>query len=168
MSRRWPLSHSPSMRREGLPRRGLNRSQVRDQWSRHGWSYQAGIAEDATAPVMLRRGSRSRLGSVQGVRHALPCQKVRTRSSPLDIVLPVRRAGMGAAGRAYVTARDLCARWKCSRATLYRWIEGGYVPRPVRFGPRVVRWAAKDIEGFEQQLANDSGTGGDGAPARDG
>ncbi len=80
------------------------------------------------------------------------------RASPLDVVVAARRTTMLSSGRAYITARDLCLRWECSHATLYRWIQGGYVPRPLRFGPRAVRWATKDIDEFERRLANDSGS----------
>ncbi len=78
--------------------------------------------------------------------------------SPLDDVPGAQRTALLRSGRAYVTARDLCSRWECSHATLYRWIQGGYAPKPIRFGPRSVRWAVKDIEEFERRPATDSGT----------
>jgi predicted DNA-binding transcriptional regulator AlpA len=90
---------------------------------------------------------------------------VTARVTTLDVALAGTNTCRGSADRAYITARDLCSRWDCSHATLYRWIQGGYVPRPVRFGPRAVRWATKDIEDFEQRLARDSGTQGYGPSA---
>lgn len=67
---------------------------------------------------------------------------------------------MSAPEGGYLTRRDLCDRFKISRATAYRWEADGYLPRPVRVGPRSVRWAASEISAFEARLAADRG----GAP----
>lgn len=93
-------------------------------------------------------------------------REVRRAPTPRDVTpAPTRSRNVGAAGRAagrradrsYLTVGELCARWDCSRATLYRWIRGGYMPRPVRFGPRAVRWAVDEIEALEEHLARDRG-----------
>lgn len=33
-----------------------------------------------------------------------------------------------------------------SRATIYNWIRDGHFPKPIRIGPRAVRWRKSDIE----------------------
>lgn len=55
----------------------------------------------------------------------------------------------------YLTAADVCRQWRISRVTLWRWSRQGFAPRPVRFAAGTVRWAAEEIEEFEQRLAGD-------------
>lgn len=61
---------------------------------------------------------------------------------------------------AYLTVRDLVTRWRMSRASVYRLIKAGYLPKPVRFASRTVRWSLRDVEAFEQKLDLDRGTAG--------
>ena len=60
--------------------------------------------------------------------------------------------------RRYLTARDLCERWGIGRATLHRQRAAGYVPKPVHFGPRSVKWPIEEVEAFERRLAEDRGS----------
>lgn len=57
----------------------------------------------------------------------------------------------------HLTRADLCARLNISRATSYRLEAAGYLPRPVRIAPRVVRFLRSEVEAFEQRLAADRG-----------
>lgn len=45
----------------------------------------------------------------------------------------------------------------CSRATWRRWVEQGYAPKPVRIGPRMVRWLRSELDSFEKRLLSDRG-----------
>lgn len=35
-----------------------------------------------------------------------------------------------------------------SRATIYRYVDAGEFPRPVKLGPRAIAWHASDIDGW--------------------
>lgn len=35
-----------------------------------------------------------------------------------------------------------------SRSALYEWMNAGWFPRPIRVGPRTVRWRSEDIEAW--------------------
>ena len=39
------------------------------------------------------------------------------------------------------------------RSSIYRWMSAGEFPRPVKIGPRAVRWRASDIEAWLEQRA---------------
>ncbi len=49
-----------------------------------------------------------------------------------------------------LNARDVCATFGISRATLYRRVDDGTFPRPIRFGG-AVRWLPADIEAVIQR-----------------
>lgn len=51
----------------------------------------------------------------------------------------------------YLTRTEVQDRYKTTRSTLYRWINRGIFPAPVKLGPRMVRWKLSDLEQFEQQ-----------------
>ena len=79
---------------------------------------------------------------------------------------PLERESVGAPGvrsdrRAarWIGRSDLCQRLGISRATSYRLEAAGYLPRPVRIGPRTTRWSVVEIEAFEQRLFDDRGVG---------
>lgn len=58
---------------------------------------------------------------------------------------------------AYLSAHSLCDRWGISRASLYRLVKAGYLPRPVKFSARVARWPLAEVEELEARLAADRG-----------
>ena len=41
-----------------------------------------------------------------------------------------------------------------SRSSLYRWIERGQFPKPLRLSARTVRWEASTIDDWVKQLPN--------------
>ena len=54
-----------------------------------------------------------------------------------------------------------------SRTSIYRLMDSGDFPRPIRVGPRAVRWRLRDIEQWiaERPLTTGRvGTAGEGAP----
>jgi predicted DNA-binding transcriptional regulator AlpA len=57
----------------------------------------------------------------------------------------------------YVTVNELCDRWAISRATFYRKLRAGYLPKPVRFLGGLPRWPSDEIEEFERQARRDRG-----------
>jgi predicted DNA-binding transcriptional regulator AlpA len=74
--------------------------------------------------------------------------------------------GTGAAGARsaqrgprWIGRSDLCQRLGISRATSYRLETAGFLPRPVRIGPRTTRWSISELEAFEQRLVEDRGPG---------
>ena len=79
---------------------------------------------------------------------------------------PLERESVGAPGvrsdrRAarWIGRTDLCLRLGISRATSYRLETAGFLPRPVRIGPRTTRWSIAELEAFEQRLIEDRGSG---------
>ncbi len=58
----------------------------------------------------------------------------------------------------YISRAELCRRLGISRATSYRLERDGFLPRPVRIGPRTTRWSISELEVFERRLAEDRGT----------
>ncbi len=56
-----------------------------------------------------------------------------------------------------VSRSDICRALAISRRTSYRYEEAGYLPRGVRVGPGIVRWARRDVEALLQRLAADRG-----------
>lgn len=59
----------------------------------------------------------------------------------------------------WLTIRDLCARLKLSRATVYQLIARGTLPAPVHFG-RCARWREADVHEAEQRLIAAATRGG--------
>lgn len=57
----------------------------------------------------------------------------------------------------YISRSELCRRLGISRATSYRLERDGFLPRPVRIGPRTTRWPVSELAVFEQRLAEDRG-----------
>ncbi|MCY4178537.1 MAG: AlpA family phage regulatory protein [Endozoicomonadaceae bacterium] len=52
----------------------------------------------------------------------------------------------------YLLVKDVKSRYNLSISTLYNWISKGLFPRPVKIGPRAVRWKLSDLEEWEQSL----------------
>lgn len=42
--------------------------------------------------------------------------------------------------------RDVAKKMGISKATLYRWIDAGEFPKPLRLGPRSVGWWSDDVK----------------------
>jgi predicted DNA-binding transcriptional regulator AlpA len=57
----------------------------------------------------------------------------------------------------YLTTAQVRARLGISRATFWRWVKQGYLPKPVYLGPRVARYRQYDIQKFEESLAKEGG-----------
>ena len=47
-----------------------------------------------------------------------------------------------------IRLKEVMNRVGLGRSTIYRWMDEGKFPRPVRLGPRSVAWYEKDIEGW--------------------
>jgi prophage regulatory protein len=46
----------------------------------------------------------------------------------------------------YMTRQELEELFKASRATIYRWVKNGHLPKPIQLGANMVRWKVSDIE----------------------
>lgn len=51
----------------------------------------------------------------------------------------------------FLTDRQLAARYRISRPTLWRWVAQGRFPNPVKLGPQTTRWRAADVDDWEAQ-----------------
>lgn len=49
----------------------------------------------------------------------------------------------------YLSDKRVAERYDVSRATIWRWVQIGRLPRPVKLSPGCTRWRASDIEGWE-------------------
>ncbi len=70
---------------------------------------------------------------------------------------PRNRERKGVSAPGYISRSELCRRLGISRATSYRLERDGFLPRPVRIGPRTTRWPVSELEVFERRLAEDRG-----------
>jgi prophage regulatory protein len=52
--------------------------------------------------------------------------------------------------RVYAQDTHLAARYSVSRATIWRWVQDGRIPKPVKLSPGCTRWRLADLEKFEQ------------------
>lgn len=48
---------------------------------------------------------------------------------------------------------DVCQLLGVSRSTVYKWMNEGVFPAPVRVSERAVRWRSEDIEAWRESLA---------------
>lgn len=46
----------------------------------------------------------------------------------------------------FCTTKEVCERFRISRATLNRWVHRRFFPKPIRIGPRTIRYRLSDIE----------------------
>jgi predicted DNA-binding transcriptional regulator AlpA len=53
----------------------------------------------------------------------------------------------------FLTARDLQQQFRLSRSALHRAVARGTLPKPLRLGPKTLRWRAADIEAAVERLA---------------
>lgn len=51
----------------------------------------------------------------------------------------------------FINVKTLAERYNIHRATVWRWVRIGRLPKPVRFGGNVTRWRMADIEKFEAE-----------------
>lgn len=51
----------------------------------------------------------------------------------------------------YLTDRELAARYKVSRNTIWGWTRAGRLPKPVKLGTACTRWIRSEVEGFERE-----------------
>ncbi|MGY2461747.1 helix-turn-helix transcriptional regulator [Vreelandella sulfidaeris] len=49
----------------------------------------------------------------------------------------------------YLRLADVCERYSISRSTWWRWINTEDAPKPVRIGPRAVRWPLRVLLNWE-------------------
>lgn len=70
---------------------------------------------------------------------------------------PRNRERKAVSASGYITRSELCRLLGISRATSYRLERDGFLPRPVRIGPRTTRWPVSELEVFERRLAEDRG-----------
>lgn len=50
----------------------------------------------------------------------------------------------------YLTLKEVTANIKIASSTLYRWIDDGKFPRPVRLGENCVRWRVADLKAWQE------------------
>ena len=51
----------------------------------------------------------------------------------------------------YLSDRDLAARYRITRASIWRWIDTRALPKPIQFSPGCTRWRLSDLERWETQ-----------------
>ena len=51
----------------------------------------------------------------------------------------------------YKTRQELETLFKVSRATIYRWVKSGHLPKPIQLGANMMRWKASDIEAWMEE-----------------
>lgn len=56
----------------------------------------------------------------------------------------------------YLTVKQCAARFAVSVPTVWRWVQEGHYPRPIKLGPACTRWRLEDIEAFENKCAEES------------
>ncbi|MGM0857225.1 MAG: helix-turn-helix transcriptional regulator [Pseudomonadota bacterium] len=49
----------------------------------------------------------------------------------------------------YLSDKRIAGRYDVSRATIWRWVQAGRLPKPVKLSPGCTRWRASDIEVWE-------------------
>jgi prophage regulatory protein len=52
----------------------------------------------------------------------------------------------------YLTDTQLAERYDVSRATIWRWVSKGILPKPVKLSPGCTRWRKDDIERRDAEL----------------
>lgn len=55
--------------------------------------------------------------------------------------------------KSHFTRKQLLDRYGIGNTTLYRWLEAGQFPKPIRYGPRCIRWKREDLEAWEAKQA---------------
>ena len=70
---------------------------------------------------------------------------------------PRNRERKAGSAPGYISRSELCRLLGISRATSYRLERDGFLPRPVRIGPKTTRWPVSELAVFERRLAEDRG-----------
>lgn len=52
----------------------------------------------------------------------------------------------------YIADKENAARFKVSRATVWRWIGTRAFPHPIKFSRGCIRWRLEDVEKWEAQV----------------
>jgi predicted DNA-binding transcriptional regulator AlpA len=95
---------------------------------------------------------------VQALRdHRIPGAGPRAGSGSPRAPGPRNRERKAVSAPGYISRSELCRLLGISRATSYRLERDGFLPRPVRIGPRTTRWPISELEVFERRLAEDRG-----------
>ncbi|WP_284778522.1 AlpA family phage regulatory protein [Agrobacterium sp. lyk4-40-TYG-31] len=50
----------------------------------------------------------------------------------------------------YLTLKEVMTNIKVASSTLYRWVDAGNFPRPVRLGENCVRWRVADVKAWQE------------------
>lgn len=53
----------------------------------------------------------------------------------------------------YLRDTECCTRYGVSRATIWRWVESGAFPQPVKLSPGCTRWKRSKLEQWEEKQA---------------
>ena len=49
----------------------------------------------------------------------------------------------------YLSDKEVAARYSISRATVWRWVNEGHFPKPIKLGANVTRWKESDLSQWE-------------------
>lgn len=49
----------------------------------------------------------------------------------------------------YLSDKRIAERYEVSRATIWRWVQAGRLPKPVKLSPGCTRWKSSDVEAWE-------------------
>lgn len=49
----------------------------------------------------------------------------------------------------YLSDKAVAARYESSRATIWRWVKEGKLPRPVKLASGTTRWKLSDLQSWE-------------------
>ena len=50
-----------------------------------------------------------------------------------------------------LTVREIADQFKIAVRTVYRWVELGRLPKPIRIGTRTIRWRKSEIDCYIEQ-----------------
>lgn len=56
----------------------------------------------------------------------------------------------------YLSDSQLAERYDVSRATVWRWVTRGILPRPVRFSRGCTRWKKEEVDQRDAEIAKQS------------
>lgn len=102
------------------------------------------LTQERAAAVQEIRALRGELHKLRGARN---------RSDRFSAGAPESAEDPAAVPRQLLMRlTELCAQLAVSRGTIYRWLNEGKFPRPVRIGERAVRWRAEDVEAWCSSL----------------
>lgn len=60
----------------------------------------------------------------------------------------------------YVSDSFLADRYSVSRNTVWRWVQQGTIPKPIKFSHGCTRWSLAEVEAREQAIRSSSPNGG--------